>query len=386
MKKIKTFWSKLLGFTLVFFLVAVSGVIYQTYSSSIQASELNVLSETTGLETLTADPNLEVIYESILGSSIVDRPTNTNFIVQIGANTGSGLYSPTLHSTGLLQSQAITYTNNNQGYYGQFVRLNNNSSISGNFLTGGHFQTESLTDINDLEGFAGVAKVTNSNGNASIHRNMRALYLETGSENNGVKNVGTSMGSWIRSSYTGGAITINKQYGVFLDNRNAPGTEFTGGFSSATVNSLYGFYYSSPKDGNISNEYGVFIENVGDEANNYAIFSEGGKSYFGGKVGIGKIPSGGNMLDVQGNVSVSRNLVVGTKLVLNKGAGKALIQQGTTSIVVNDSTVTDRSIISVTPNEFVMYKVVNKIPGKSFTIQINKVLEKDVSFDYIIVN
>jgi hypothetical protein len=66
--------------------------------------------------------------------------------------------------------------------------------------------------------------------------------------------------------------------------------------------------------------------------------------------------------------------------------GEATIPAGQTSIVITTSAVTDKSKIFVTPHTPVVYGVTSRLEGKSFTITIDKPLNKDLVLDWWVLN
>src|SRR5579884_345781 len=78
--------------------------------------------------------------------------------------------------------------------------------------------------------------------------------------------------------------TTNWINGLYADVRNL-GTSGVYG----SVSNLAGLHVHGPlsSGGTVTNSYGLYLENVSGATNNYAIYSVGGASYFGGKVGIG---------------------------------------------------------------------------------------------------
>ncbi|HAI98559.1 TPA: hypothetical protein DCL30_03420 [Candidatus Peribacteria bacterium] len=70
--------------------------------------------------------------------------------------------------------------------------------------------------------------------------------------------------------------------------------------------------------GTFTNQYGVYVENITGAANNYSIYSAGGKNYFADNVGIGTTTPG-TKLEVAGTMS-GRRLNVSTSETTNTGA------------------------------------------------------------------
>lgn len=70
---------------------------------------------------------------------------------------------------------------------------------------------------------------------------------------------------------------------------NAIGNITEGTFDGGTVTNYYGTYSRNPNGGStVNNVYGMYIENMTKGSlNNYALYAAGGKSYFGGQMGIG---------------------------------------------------------------------------------------------------
>ncbi len=70
----------------------------------------------------------------------------------------------------------------------------------------------------------------------------------------------------------------------------------------------------------------------------------------------------------------------------NGSTGQGVINAGETSVTIFNSSISSASRIFVSPDTFVTYKVSSKIPGISFTIEIETVQVTPVTFDYFIVN
>lgn len=99
-------------------------------------------------------------------------------------------------------------------------------------------------------------------------------------------------------------------------------------------------------------------------------------------------------LDVLGvfyaNEAVTNSLLIERKLSLgtgqNQAAGKAVISAGSVRVEVNNIQVNSDSIVQLTANQFVQYRVVNIKPGVGFTIEIENSIDTDTIFNYFIIN
>jgi hypothetical protein len=102
--------------------------------------------------------------------------------------------------------------------------------------------------------------------------------------------VAANNGSGATTSLYGGSFTTLNQGGGTATNQY--GGYFANSVSaSSAVTNLFGSYVAAPSisgGGSAANAYGLYLENVaGATGTNFALYSAGGTSYFGGNVGIG---------------------------------------------------------------------------------------------------
>lgn len=84
--------------------------------------------------------------------------------------------------------------------------------------------------------------------------------------------------------------------------------------------------------------------------------------------------------------AVSSSGKINLKETPNGSTGQGVINAGETSVTVFNSSISSSSRIVASPDTFVVYKVSSKIPGISFTIEIETVQATPVTFDYFIIN
>lgn len=102
---------------------------------------------------------------------------------------------------------------------------------------------------------------------------------------------------------------------------------------SGTVNNAYGIYIDRPDKtgtGAISNWYGLYLRTPTGPTNSYSVYSQGGRNYFGGNVGIGTT-SAGYALDA---VSTATGTSVVARFASNPGGAGA----GNLNALVLDNT------------------------------------------------
>jgi hypothetical protein len=103
-----------------------------------------------------------------------------------------------------------------------------------------------------------------------------------GGEFDAFVNPGSGLVSDARGLYviSGGGGNITNSSGLFID---SGGTGFSGG----TTTNNYGIFVSNQAHAGNTNSQAHHIDDQGSGANDYAIYSAGGKSYFAGNVGLG---------------------------------------------------------------------------------------------------
>ncbi|MGE3680652.1 MAG: hypothetical protein AB7G93_02925 [Bdellovibrionales bacterium] len=96
------------------------------------------------------------------------------------------------------------------------------------------------------------------------------------------------------------------------------------------VTSAYQFYGANPTTsagGTIGTAYGLYLENITSGSANYAIYSAGGKSYFGGNIGIGTTTPQA-LLEVAGPARIQASTLPGSPLAgviaIDSGDGNKL--------------------------------------------------------------
>lgn len=185
--------------------------------------------------------------------------TNTNML-QVG-DLGATLSSS--WSYGIAMAQAITSIPTSGGFYGEFIKVGNNSSNVGSFIVGGHFEAITASNLGQIEALAGSATVNNTSGSVTISGNLRALYAGVVTSGAGTKTIAETISIWAPKNFSTGAVSITNDFGLKLDhNSTAPGSA-VGSYAAATVTNHYGIYWSNP-GGTITNKYAFFSEDGGD--------------------------------------------------------------------------------------------------------------------------
>ncbi|QQS44671.1 tail fiber domain-containing protein [Candidatus Roizmanbacteria bacterium] len=111
--------------------------------------------------------------------------------------------------------------------------------------------------------------------------------------------------------------------------------------------------------------------------------SAGNLEIMGGKV---LIDTDGNIM-VRGSITVNK-LNIDESEESNKSIGEGIITSGQNEVVINTTSVTDKSRIFVTGKSVISTPlvVVEKNPGVSFKVRIGNTAESDIPFDWLVVN
>jgi hypothetical protein len=129
---------------------------------------------------------------------------------------------------------------------------------------------------------------------------------------------------------------LNKNAGTIT---NAYGGRF-GIFNdgSGTITNGYGAYIKTPNNpsGTLTNSYGLYLEDQSTGTNPYAIYSVGGKNYFGGNVGIGS-SSPSAKLSVVGDAYIGGNLTATGTLRIGSLSGLLWATDGVVTAVSTSS-------------------------------------------------
>lgn len=209
-----------------------------------------------------------------------------------------------------------------------------------------------IRSIAELSG-AGTHDVQNT-GNGVLASILADVYLDGGT--NAVDN---TYGILTTNNFAGStSSTITNAYGVKLNNV---------GDANSTVTNQFGFYYTHPAAGTISNEIGVYVDSVPFSATNYAIYVAGGKSHFNGPLSAVYLqetvgapvadaatisPSQGNIFHVTGTgtpiatITVPYTGFTGTIILIADDAGGFTTTTG--GNIAIGSTVTQNHTISMT--------------------------------------
>ena len=93
-------------------------------------------------------------------------------------------------------------------------------------------------------------------------------------------------------------------------------------------------------------------------------------------------------IDKEGNLRAQTITVAEFRVVKNKIAGKAKIASGAKSIEIENSAVKPTSIILVTPTieTSLVLAVTDRVPGKKFTVSSAQTAQKDITFNYFLIN
>lgn len=230
---------------------------------------------------------------------------STTPMLQVGNGSGGGFGTA---RQSIFTHQVVTDLPAAGGYYGTLTMVTSDSPNVPNYVEGGHAEARSTTNIGQVGGWAAIANVSNSSGTATVTGNIRGITAGTTTLNAGAKTIAASIGAWITAQFVGGTATITNNFGVKIDNNSSSGG--VGNYVNAVITNQYGFYYASPTNGTITNNIGLFIDDVGVNSGSYAIRSMGGKSRLEGSLGLGIDPS--EKLHVSGNAWVTGSIFLGS--------------------------------------------------------------------------
>ena len=146
--------------------------------------------------------------------------------------------------------------------------------------------------------------------------------------------------------------------------------------ASGTITNHCGAFFSDPSGaGTITNNYGIFIaDQTKGSTLNYAIWSEGGKNYFGGDVAVDK--------------TVTPALTVGNQPI-SKNAGTVNFAAGATTLTVTNTRVTANSIImcSIGTVDATFTNVKAVVAGSgSFVIHANAAATAETRVNFLVIN
>ena len=175
-------------------------------------------------------------------------------------------------------------------------------TVNGNVGIGTTSATHKLTvediDANGtIDGFhAGRIILTRPVPDNGGLKNTQALYVEsTYTSASGVYYAPKAIVAKVMNLSPGGNITEASALRGIVRNESNGSIDMANGLyttlvnsSSGTIKHARGLFVASPFNlGTIENNYGLYIENQNTGLNSFAIYSEGGKSYFADAVGIG---------------------------------------------------------------------------------------------------
>jgi hypothetical protein len=99
------------------------------------------------------------------------------------------------------------------------------------------------------------------------------------------------------------------------------------------------------------------------------------------------------VMDTKGNIKVSgevttKKLNINTDDKTSASAGTATLKSGDTSIIIHTKAVTDKSLIFITPKTKTTspLSVTSQDSGNSFTVEISNAQNKDIDFNWLMVN
>jgi hypothetical protein len=103
----------------------------------------------------------------------------------------------------------------------------------------------------------------------------------------GTRQAAVSVSPGVITNAWGGEFNIVNEGGGTMT--TAVAGMFDGGNSgNSSIGTWYGGYFANPSiGGGIGTSYGIYLESQTGATNNYSIYSAGGKSYFGGPIGLG---------------------------------------------------------------------------------------------------
>jgi hypothetical protein len=103
---------------------------------------------------------------------------------------------------------------------------------------------------------------------------------------------------------------------------------------------------------------------------------------------LGANQSGFKLLSAKGETAFAVNQNGKLTVQENEASsiGQAILPKSQTEIMVRNSAISDQSIILISPDQFVKYKITKQLVGEGFTITIDKAIDSDTIFDYWIIN
>lgn len=261
-----------------------------------------------------------------IASTVTNANSDATPFLQIGDNSNTP--NPAFRY-GVSVAPTITNLLSGGGFYGYYVNPLNTSTAWAtpvNFFEAGHFEGTSNTTVSALGGLVGVASMRNSSGGDTASVRMNGIIGVIATNGAGTKKIPSAAGvQSYEDMVSGGAVTITNLFNFKADNNTtAPGWSI-GNLTQATITNLYGFYYSHPSTGTVSNEY--------------AIYTEAGNVFLGGLPSSSSttdsiLVQSGGQLKMRGQNQISS---VGTSLVVINDADYT-IASGVTDVVYKHMT------------------------------------------------
>lgn len=232
-----------------------------------------------------------------------------------GANYTGNLYGT--YST--VRSRASSNVNSITGIFSQAYQDNSASNVG--YIIAGEFNAYSNQGAaGNIRGL--MTNVTNFNGyNVSSMR----------SQENNIKNVSSG--------------TVDETMGLYQRTENQ---------GTGTINNAYGIYIDRPDNtgtGAITNWYGLYLRTPTSPASSYSIYSQGGRNYFGGNVGLG-VTNPTEKLEVAGKVKA-------TEFCINASCLTAWPATGTGDIINGGNTTGAAVTVGTTDSQMFSLKTAN---------------------------